>query len=158
MKLELPETHVHAPYANPPVNVALPPGCCTTTSTWPAVPADVVTVIVVALATLNAVPAPLPNVTPVASVKPVPVIVTAVGGLHEVVEAGKNGLIVPTRNVGQLAEAIKHLLNLPANQLLEMGQYSKTLAQTKYSWHVIAQQTEAVYHSRKTNPCRCVAP
>ena len=56
---------------------AFPPGCWTTTSTWPA-PAGVVTLIVVAFTTLNAVPAVPPNVTPVAPVKPVPVMTTAV--------------------------------------------------------------------------------
>lgn len=40
----------------------------------------------------------------------VPLVVTDVGGLPEVVEDGKNGLVVPSKNPARLAEAIAQLL------------------------------------------------
>jgi glycosyltransferase involved in cell wall biosynthesis len=40
----------------------------------------------------------------------VPLVVTDVGGLPEVVEDGKNGLVVPSKNPTRLAEAIAHML------------------------------------------------
>jgi glycosyltransferase involved in cell wall biosynthesis len=41
----------------------------------------------------------------------VPLVVTEVGGLPEVVEHGKNGLVVPSRDPARLAEAIAKILN-----------------------------------------------
>ena len=40
----------------------------------------------------------------------VPLVVTNVGGLPEVVEHGKNGLVVPSKNPARLAEAIAQML------------------------------------------------
>jgi hypothetical protein len=60
------------------VPVPLPPGVVTTTSTALAACAGVVTVIVVELVTDTLVPAVPPNVTEVAPVKFVPVMVTEV--------------------------------------------------------------------------------
>ena len=56
----------------------MPPGVVTVTSTTPAACAGAVDVIVVALTTLKPVAAVLPNLTAVAPVKFVPVIVTEV--------------------------------------------------------------------------------
>jgi len=56
----------------------VPLGAVTVTATVPAVPAGLVTVIDVALFTVNAVALVLPKVTLVAPVKPLPVIVTEV--------------------------------------------------------------------------------
>ena len=55
----------------------MPPGVVTVTSTTP-VPAGLSAVIVVSLATVTSVAAVVPKSTPVAPVKPVPVIVTEV--------------------------------------------------------------------------------
>ena len=40
----------------------------------------------------------------------VPVVASSVGGLKEIVQNGKNGMLVPPGNVGDLAEALKGLL------------------------------------------------
>src|SRR5262249_40831839 len=44
----------------------------------------------------------------------VPVVATAVGGVTELVEHGKTGLLVPARDVPALAAALERLLNGPA--------------------------------------------
>ncbi len=56
----------------------VPPGVVTVTSTVPAVPAGAVAVMLVALLTVKLVAAVEPNLTAVAPVKLVPVIVTVV--------------------------------------------------------------------------------
>lgn len=74
-----------------------------------------------------------------------PVVATAVGGLAEMVEPGRSGLLVPPGDEEALAEAIMNLLADP-NRRVEMGQYARYLAETRYAWPPIAQQTLAVYH------------
>jgi hypothetical protein len=65
-------------YVNSVLAALLPAGVVTTTLAVPADPAGVVAVMDVALTTETLVAATPPNVTPVAPVNPVPVIVTAV--------------------------------------------------------------------------------
>ena len=65
-------------YVNSVLAALLPEGVVTTTLAVPADPAGVVAVMDVALTTETLVAATPPIVTPVAPVKPVPVIVTAV--------------------------------------------------------------------------------
>ena len=74
-----------------------------------------------------------------------PVVVTRVGALPETVQNGRNGLVVPPSNPHALADALIHLLNQEADELLEMGQRSLTLAQTQHSWEEIAYKTKALY-------------
>ena len=56
-----------------------------------------------------------------------PVVATDTGGLAEVVEAGKSGLIVPPRDVESLAEATVTLVADP-QKTDEMGRYARYLA------------------------------
>ncbi len=72
------------------------------------------------------------------------VVVTRVGGLPEVVEAGGNGFVVPPDDAPALAEALTHLLADPARSAA-FGRRSLELARTRYSWTRSAEQTEQVY-------------
>jgi D-inositol-3-phosphate glycosyltransferase len=60
-----------------------------------------------------------------------PVIVTNVGGLPEIIEEGKSGVIAPTENPEKLAELISRYLN--EAKLSQMSDYISTYKQ-KYSW------------------------
>jgi len=73
-----------------------------------------------------------------------PVIATSCGGLPEVVEAGKSGLIIRPGNVSELTTSIKKILRDPELGL-KMGKYALHLAKTKYSWETIAKQTFNIY-------------
>ena len=75
-----------------------------------------------------------------------PVVVTNVGGLTEVVEHGKNGFVVPPKDVNSLANAIIQILK-DENLAKKMGEYGYYLAKTKYSWETIALKTLNTYKS-----------
>ena len=73
-----------------------------------------------------------------------PVVATAVGGLPEAVEHGRSGFLVPTNSPLELAESI---LKLVTNHELAkvMGEYSRHLSETRFSWKTVAQKIVKVY-------------
>ena len=75
-----------------------------------------------------------------------PVVTTTVGGLPEVVDSGKSGLLVPPGDEVALAEALIALLSDP-HRCAQMGHYARHLAETKHSWESIASVTINVYRS-----------
>lgn len=78
-----------------------------------------------------------------------PVIATTVGGLPDVVEEGRSGLLVPPEAPEALAAALRELLGDPP-RLAEMGSYARYLSETRYSWQPIAREmvetSRAVLH------------
>ncbi|MFH1125908.1 MAG: glycosyltransferase, partial [Candidatus Altiarchaeota archaeon] len=77
-----------------------------------------------------------------------PVVVTNVGGLPEIVEDGKSGLIVKPNSPEELAEALIKILK--EDKMREkMGEYARELAETKYSWGKIAGDVMQVYYKLK---------
>ncbi len=73
-----------------------------------------------------------------------PVVTTNVGGLPEVVEDGRSGILVPPENPRALGTAISKIVNNP-QLAAEMGHYARHLSETRYSWKPIAKQILAVY-------------
>jgi len=73
-----------------------------------------------------------------------PVVATDLGGFREAVEDGKNGYLVPLNDVEGLAEKCISIL-LDDKKIQRMGDYSKMLADTKFSWDLIAAKTKQVY-------------
>jgi glycosyltransferase involved in cell wall biosynthesis len=61
-----------------------------------------------------------------------PVAATRVGGVQEVIEDGKTGLLVPRGDDAALAEKVLHLANSPLLRR-EMGEYGRERAQTLFS-------------------------
>jgi glycosyltransferase involved in cell wall biosynthesis len=74
----------------------------------------------------------------------VPVVVTNVGGLPEVVEDGKTGFIVPPENLDALAEAIETLVRRP-DLRAQMGQAGREMVAERYSWDESVRIMENVY-------------
>ena len=72
------------------------------------------------------------------------VIATNVGGLPEVVEHGKSGLIVPPSAPDALADAILKFVENP-ELADEMGSYAKHLSDTRFSWNSIAKNMLEIY-------------
>ena len=75
-----------------------------------------------------------------------PVVATRTGGLPNVIEEGKSGLLTPPEDPPALAEAIIKLLKDP-DALQQMGLYAKNVAETRYGWINIAENIKAVFES-----------
>lgn len=73
-----------------------------------------------------------------------PVVATRVGGLPEVVDEGRSGLVVPPRSPSAIAEALLTLLDDPA-AAERMGRHAKELSDTRYSWDRIGESIMTVY-------------
>ena len=72
------------------------------------------------------------------------VVASAVGGIVEVVEDGKTGLLVPPARPDALAEALNRVLANPA-LARAMGQAGRRRVEAHFSWASIAERTEQVY-------------
>jgi starch synthase len=73
-----------------------------------------------------------------------PVVASAVGGILEVVEDGKTGLLVPPADAAALAAALDRVLGNPALGRA-MGQAGRRRVEDKFSWASVAERTEQVY-------------
>lgn len=75
-----------------------------------------------------------------------PVVVSAVGGLPEVVEDGETGFIVPPGRVEELTKAI-HIILDDKEQASEMGKRGRELVKTQFSWGKIGNRIAKLYNS-----------
>jgi glycosyltransferase involved in cell wall biosynthesis len=74
----------------------------------------------------------------------VPVIATNVGGIPEVVDDGKTGIIVPPANVNALCEAIKYLIKNPEARL-KMGENGRARVLEKFTIEQNVRKTEEIF-------------
>jgi glycosyltransferase involved in cell wall biosynthesis len=75
-----------------------------------------------------------------------PAVVTAVGGLPEVIRQEQTGWVVPPENVPALAETMAAALADPA-RCERMGQAARQEALDRYSWTAIGRETMRIYRS-----------
>jgi glycosyltransferase involved in cell wall biosynthesis len=75
-----------------------------------------------------------------------PIVATRIGGIPEVVEDGKTGLIVEPKDVSALAEAIGRLLDEPAFAR-NLSQNGRRQIEGKYSLDAMGEQLLALYES-----------
>jgi len=73
-----------------------------------------------------------------------PVVASAVGGIVEVVDHGHTGLLVPPASPGELAAAIRTLLDDPV-RARAMGAAGRQRVEERFAWSRIAERTERVY-------------
>jgi len=73
-----------------------------------------------------------------------PVVASAVGGILEVVEDGKTGVLVPPAQPAALAEALVRVLNSP-DLARDMGRAGRRRVEEKFAWASVAERTEQVY-------------
>ncbi len=74
-----------------------------------------------------------------------PVVATNVGGLPEMVENGKTGIIVEPKNSEQLSDAIVELLSNSSKRLKIIENISEDYFLGKFSWDKIAEQYLKIY-------------
>jgi glycogen synthase len=77
------------------------------------------------------------------------VVASAVGGIVEVVQDGKTGLLVPPARPDELAVALKRLLRDPA-EARAMGVAGRQRVEARFSWASVAERTQAVYQDAIT--------
>jgi glycosyltransferase involved in cell wall biosynthesis len=82
------------------------------------------------------------GVTQIAYSYDLPVIVTKVGGLPEIVDEGQSGFTIEPENPTELANILEK--NLEAGTFLEMAAYIKKFKQ-KFSWEYFVNGIELVY-------------
>jgi len=82
-----------------------------------------------------------------------PIVTSDVPGCREVVRQGENGLLVPARDAGALAEVLMGLLQSPEMRR-EMGICSRKIAEKKFSMELVISQTFAVYQSCRDDQLR----
>jgi glycogen(starch) synthase len=73
-----------------------------------------------------------------------PVVATRVGGLPEIVDHGKTGLIVEKENIQALCEAITFLLQNP-ECAIRMGQSARSRAENLFNWKRFVDTYDARY-------------
>lgn len=75
-----------------------------------------------------------------------PVIVTDVGGLPDVVEDGKSGFVVPSQNARAIAEKADYLFS-NMEMCTQIGNYGSNMAKSRFSWDSAAQKTYHLYNN-----------
>jgi glycosyltransferase involved in cell wall biosynthesis len=79
-----------------------------------------------------------------ASISGVPIIATRVGGIPEIIEDGKTGLLVTPGNADELAESIKKLLMDPV-LAANLKKEAASRTEMAFNAHEMAKRTEEVY-------------
>lgn len=73
-----------------------------------------------------------------------PVIASNVTGTNEMIRDGQDGIVVPTGDVDQLAEAISALLSSP-EKAKEMGENARDSVEQNFDWEQIGKRFADVY-------------
>jgi glycosyltransferase involved in cell wall biosynthesis len=75
-----------------------------------------------------------------------PIVATAVSGNLDVVESGKNGILVPVKSPDKMAEAISSLLE-NENLRKELGIAARRTIEDKFTWDSISDKILKCYYS-----------
>jgi glycosyltransferase involved in cell wall biosynthesis len=75
-----------------------------------------------------------------------PVVATAVSGNLDVIESGKNGILVPIKSPDKMAEAVSSLLN-DENLRTELGIAARKTIEEKFTWDAISDKILRCYDS-----------
>ncbi len=67
-----------------------------------------------------------------------PVITTDTAGCRETIEEGKNGFLVPVKEINSLALAMKKMIELPKEERIKMGKYGREKAIREFDDNLIA--------------------
>jgi len=73
-----------------------------------------------------------------------PSVARRVGGIPEVIESGRTGVLVPAPDADLLARAVEQLIQDP-DRRAAMGEAARQIARERFSADVIVPQYEAVY-------------
>ena len=79
-----------------------------------------------------------------------PIAATGVGGIPDLLENEKEGLLVPPKNKEELSEAIIKILRNPANAQ-KMGDAARLKSEQKFRLYDMIRRTEDLYNSKSKN-------
>ncbi len=84
-----------------------------------------------------------------------PVVATEVGGVGDLVQHGRTGLLVPPKDSAALAEAILRLLSLSREKRAEMGDAARRSVYPKYHISSLTTELEKLYNAllEAKQPC-----
>ncbi len=100
----------------------------------------------------------LPNVLLEAHATGLPVVATDVGGNREIVVDGVTGFIVPPRNPGALASAMRRMMDMDERERTQMGDSGRQHILENYSMERVVQQWEDLYHDLLSRKGVTIAP
>lgn len=86
----------------------------------------------------------LPNVIMEALAAGTPVVATDVGGVRELVEDGRSGVIVPPHDPARLAEGLERLMSLTAEERTAMGRAGRRHIEANFALEHVLDQWEAL--------------
>jgi glycosyltransferase involved in cell wall biosynthesis len=86
----------------------------------------------------------LPTVLIEALASSLPVVATPVAGIPEIVQHGKNGLLVPEKDPKKLASAIQ-TLSSNQSKLREFGAESRQIAEQTFAQEITIKQLKALF-------------
>lgn len=86
----------------------------------------------------------LPRVLVQAAATGVPIVTFAVEGAHEIVKEGKNGFVVPLKDIDLLTERVSFLIDNPEKRK-KMGQYGKEVANDSWSVDKMVNDIKKIY-------------
>lgn len=89
----------------------------------------------------------IPNVIKEAMALGVPVIASQHSGIPELIEDGKNGMLVSEKDVGGLARAVKCYIDLPLEVKHSMIVKARETVQNEYSIDALTEELEKIYQS-----------
>lgn len=72
------------------------------------------------------------------------IIATNVGGISEIIEDGKSGILINKGSVPELISALNHLISNPAT-IKSIGQEARTIVEKNFSWFENAERTIDIY-------------
>lgn len=81
-----------------------------------------------------------------------PVVAAATGGLTEIVEDGKTGLLVPPRDACGLAKAIIRLANSESERI-RMGENGRVMVHEKFDPHNLSSDVERILRTTALKKC-----
>ncbi|MDD5369028.1 MAG: glycosyltransferase family 4 protein [Anaerolineaceae bacterium] len=99
---------------------------------------------------VSIIPSECFDVFPLASLESMsvgtPVIASRIGGLPDVIEDGKSGLLFQPKDSGELQEKVEYLFSHPS-EAEQMGEYAQNIVRVKYSPEIHYQKLMDIYHS-----------
>jgi glycosyltransferase involved in cell wall biosynthesis len=75
-----------------------------------------------------------------------PVVATAVSGNIDVIDSGKNGILVPAQSPKEMADAISYLLD-DETTAKNIGKNARKTIEEHYSWEIISKKFLRCYES-----------